>query len=65
MKTYICDICARVMGNPNIWRGGYMQEISTRRNWRGEKKKIHLCEDCLRHIAQLSREGSDVNECQR
>lgn len=53
MKAYICDICGASAPNP-IWRT-YMQEITTRGKLFGKKKRIHLCDECLKQIAGNSR----------
>ena len=59
MKAYICDICGESVPNPI--KRTYMQEITTRGKLFGKKKRIHLCDDCLNQIANISRKRRETN----
>lgn len=60
MKAYLCDICGASVPNP-IMRV-FMQEITTRGKLFGKKKRIHLCDECLKQIAENSRnKGGETN----
>jgi hypothetical protein len=51
MKTYVCDICLENAYHP--LKQIYMEEITFRDKIR--KRKVHLCENCLRQIRDVSR----------
>ena len=51
MKTYVCDICLGIVDHP--LKKIYMEEITFRDKVR--KRKVHLCENCLRQLRDVSR----------
>ena len=51
MKTYVCDMCFEIVDHP--LKQIHMEEVRFRDKAR--KRKVHLCENCLRQIIEISR----------
>ena len=51
MITFVCDICG--YSHKTIFVPARMYEITLKME-RKNKKKIHICENCLRQIAEKS-----------
>ena len=60
MKTYMCDICGDFVDDPclHIW----MKEITYRAERFKKKKRVHLCNMCLKQIAEVSRKKRSDSE---
>lgn len=48
----MCDICGSLVNDP--CKRVYMREIFYKKK-PCEKQRVHLCEECLRQIAEISR----------
>ncbi len=55
MKTYMCDMCGDFVNDPT--KRVYMREIYFKQYIKKKKdkyKKIHLCDNCMNQIIELS-----------
>ena len=59
MKITICDLCKVRINDP--LKMVYMREIFYRKK-PSKKEKIHICQECLNQICEISRKRSDTND---
>ena len=59
MKIVVCDVCNVRINSP--LKRVNMREIFYKRK-PFKKEKIHICQECLAQICEISRKRSDTND---